>query len=228
MNPHGGREVPARSGRERCDRPGPEGQHGLVCPTAEIEPQMAAEDRLQGYHRFALCGRAFDVEGRRSSDPISCWARRLAVPRSRAVAFARHDLRRPAGGQPQADRRLNFSIVRLAGRSGGSVIGTLDVRRTVRHDSVVILSFRDGEAQAIFEGGRSRRYGGIQSVIERKLVMLDVAKVLDDLRSPPGNRLEALRGDRAGQYSIRINDPFRLCFVWSERGPTDVEIVDYH
>ena len=92
----------------------------------------------------------------------------------------------------------------------------------------MIQSFRGGEAQAIFEGGRSRRFGSIQSVIERKLVMLDVAKVLEDLRSPPGSRIEALKGDRAGQHSIRINDQFRLCFVWSDSGPMNVEIVDYH
>ncbi len=65
-------------------------------------------------------------------------------------------------------------------------------------------------------------------MIERKLVMLDVAKVLEDLRSPPGSRIEALKGDRAGQHSIRINDQFRLCFVWSDSGPMNVEIVDYH
>lgn len=68
----------------------------------------------------------------------------------------------------------------------------------------------------------------MQTVIERKLAMLDAAKALDDLRSPPGNRLEALKGDRAGQHSIRINDQFRMCFVWTESGPSEVEIVDYH
>lgn len=62
----------------------------------------------------------------------------------------------------------------------------------------------------------------------RKLAMLDAALVLDDLRSPPGNRLEQLSGDRAGQHSIRINDQWRICFIWTEHGPADVEIVDYH
>ena len=62
----------------------------------------------------------------------------------------------------------------------------------------------------------------------RKLAMLNRAGRLDDLRVPPGNRLEALKGDRAGQYSIRVNDKFRVCFVWTEDGPEDVEIVDYH
>jgi proteic killer suppression protein len=92
----------------------------------------------------------------------------------------------------------------------------------------VVRSFRCAETQAIFEGRRSRRFGNIQSVVERKLTMLDNAVTIEDLRSPPGNRLEALVGDRAGQHSIRINDQFRICFRWTESGPEDVEITDYH
>jgi proteic killer suppression protein len=65
-------------------------------------------------------------------------------------------------------------------------------------------------------------------VAVRKLALLDAAQTLEFLRSPPGNRLEALKGDRRGQHSIRINDQFRLCFRWTAKGPTDVEIVDYH
>jgi proteic killer suppression protein len=65
-------------------------------------------------------------------------------------------------------------------------------------------------------------------VAARKLAMLDAAHSLDFLRSPPGNRLEVLRGDRKGQYSIRINDQYRVCFGWTDQGPVDVEIVDYH
>ena len=72
------------------------------------------------------------------------------------------------------------------------------------------------------------RFANITSVAERKLQQLDSAATLDFLRSPPGNRLEALSGDRAGHYSIRINDQFRLCFAWTDLGPADVEIVDYH
>jgi proteic killer suppression protein len=92
----------------------------------------------------------------------------------------------------------------------------------------VIQSFRDRETQSIYEGRRSRRFVAIQRVIERKLAMLDAAQSLDDLRSPPGNRLEALAGDRAGEHSIRVNDQYRMCFRWTESGPTDVEVVDYH
>ena len=68
----------------------------------------------------------------------------------------------------------------------------------------------------------------IERAALRKLVMLDAAETLDDLRVPPGNRLEALRGDRAGQHSIRINQQWRICFHWTVAGPADVEIVDYH
>jgi proteic killer suppression protein len=92
----------------------------------------------------------------------------------------------------------------------------------------VIRSFRSPESQAIYEGKRSKRFGNLQDVIERKLVMLNAARILDDLRSPPNNRLEPLHGDRAGQHSIRINDQFRICFRWTSNGPEDVEIVDYH
>jgi proteic killer suppression protein len=80
----------------------------------------------------------------------------------------------------------------------------------------------------LFETGKSRRFGAIAVVAGRKLLQLDSAHELRDLKSPPGNRLEALRGNRAGQHSIRINDQFRICFEWTEQGPTSVEIVDYH
>jgi proteic killer suppression protein len=80
----------------------------------------------------------------------------------------------------------------------------------------------------LFETGRCRRFAGIAKVTTRKLAQVDAANTLEFLRSPPGNRLEALRGSRAGQYSIRINDQFRLCFNWTAAGPAEVEIVDYH
>jgi len=92
----------------------------------------------------------------------------------------------------------------------------------------VIKSFRCVETRRFFETGRSKRFSPIANVAARKLAMLDAAQTLEFLRSPPGNRLEALRGDRKGQHSIRINDQFRICFRWADDGPTDVEIVDYH
>ena len=93
---------------------------------------------------------------------------------------------------------------------------------------MTIRSFRCADTEALYEGGSPKRFRNIESVAQRKLQMLDDAVELKDLRSPPGNRLEALRGDRAEQYSIRINDQWRLCFVWTAAGPDEVEIVDYH
>ena len=92
----------------------------------------------------------------------------------------------------------------------------------------MIKSFQCAEAQALFETGKSRRFSGVANVAMRKLAQLDAAETLEFLRAPPGNRLEALRGDRAGQHSVRINDQYRLCFRWTASGPEDVEIVDYH
>ena len=92
----------------------------------------------------------------------------------------------------------------------------------------MILSFKDDDTEKLTSGVRVRRFTSFERVVLRKLRQLEVATVLDDLRVPPGNRLEALKGNRAGQYSIRINDQFRLCFVWTNAGAQDVEIVDYH
>jgi proteic killer suppression protein len=93
----------------------------------------------------------------------------------------------------------------------------------------MIRSFADPETELIWSGRRSRRLPpDIQSVALRKLRLLNQARVLNDLRVPPGNRLEALKGDRFGQHSIRINDQWRICFVWIEGGPSDVAIIDYH
>jgi toxin HigB-1 len=91
-----------------------------------------------------------------------------------------------------------------------------------------IRSFGCSDTESLFKGKRIRRFINIESVAMRKLAMLNRAERLDDLRVPPGNRLESLRGDRAGQFSIRINDQFRICFAWELGGPRDVEIVDYH
>ena len=93
----------------------------------------------------------------------------------------------------------------------------------------MIRSFADRETAVIWSGRRSRRLpSDIQAVALRKLRMLNQARVLGDLRVPPANRLERLTGDRQGQHSIRINRQWRVCFAWTEGGPTDVEIVDYH
>jgi toxin HigB-1 len=94
---------------------------------------------------------------------------------------------------------------------------------------VVVRSFRDATTERLWSRQRVKAIDPrIQRVALRKLAMLDAAEVLEDLRVPPGNRLEALKGDRAGQHSIRINQQWRSCFVWTTAGPEDVEIVDCH
>jgi proteic killer suppression protein len=93
---------------------------------------------------------------------------------------------------------------------------------------MAIQSFACADTGSLFDGARIRRFVNIEAVAMRKLAMLNRAGKLDDLRMPPGNRLEVLKGKRSGQYSIRVNDQFRVCFRWTPQGPTDVEIVDNH
>lgn len=93
---------------------------------------------------------------------------------------------------------------------------------------MTIQSFLCADTEALYEDRKPKRFRSIEFVAQRKLQMIDNADELRDLASPPGNRLEALKDDRKGQHSIRINDQWRVCFVWSAAGPTNVEIVDYH
>lgn len=93
----------------------------------------------------------------------------------------------------------------------------------------MIRSFRDKETRKLFDRERSRAVpGALKKSALRKLLILDAAENLEDLRIPPGNRLEKLKGDRPGQHSIRINDRYRICFVWRDGAANAVEIVDYH
>jgi proteic killer suppression protein len=92
----------------------------------------------------------------------------------------------------------------------------------------MIRSFKDRRTENFFAGENVRRFSGFKKTAERKMVMLDSSTSLRDLAGIPGNRLEKLSGERAGQYSIRINDQWRICFVWKDDGPHDVEITDYH
>ena len=92
----------------------------------------------------------------------------------------------------------------------------------------MIKGFRCADTRALFETGKSKRFGAIITVATRKLTQLDAAATLEFLKSPPGNHLEALKGHRKGQHSIRINDQWRICFRWTTAGPEDVEITDYH
>ena len=93
---------------------------------------------------------------------------------------------------------------------------------------MAIKSFKCSDTEALFRSHHAPRFANCERTALRKLVQLDVAERLEDLRVPPGNRLESLAGDRAGQWSIRINDRFRVCFLWSDGNAEAVEIVDYH
>jgi toxin HigB-1 len=93
----------------------------------------------------------------------------------------------------------------------------------------MLRSFRDKETEAVWQRRQVRKLDlSLQRAAWRKLAMLDAAETLSDLRVPPGNRLEKLTGDRVGQYSIRVNQQWRICFRWTDAGPEDVEITDYH
>jgi proteic killer suppression protein len=92
----------------------------------------------------------------------------------------------------------------------------------------MIQSFRCQQTKSLAAGRRVPKFVAIEKVARRKLRQLEIAGTLEDLRIPPGNRLELLKGNRAGQYSVRINAQFRICFRWTPLGPEDVEIVDYH
>lgn len=107
-------------------------------------------------------------------------------------------------------------------------IVTLYVIILERYYLIMIISFKCSDTEALSKGRRIRRFVNFERIALRKLRQLQVAQILSDLRVPPGNRLESLKGNRKGQHSIRINDQFRICFRWSKAGATDVEIVDYH
>ncbi|WP_139652397.1 type II toxin-antitoxin system RelE/ParE family toxin [Raoultibacter phocaeensis] len=92
----------------------------------------------------------------------------------------------------------------------------------------MIVSYKDGETEKLARGVRVKKFVPFERTARRKLRQLEIAKVLEDLRIPPGNRLEALKGDRCGQHSIRISNRYRVCFRWTDAGAEDVEIVDYH
>lgn len=92
----------------------------------------------------------------------------------------------------------------------------------------MIRSICDGETEKVWRTGKSRRFSAIAKIASRKLDQIDASVAIEDLKAPPGNRLEKLKGDRIGQWSIRINDQWRVCFRWKDGDAWDVEIVDYH
>jgi len=104
----------------------------------------------------------------------------------------------------------------------------LDVINLSHYYKKMILSYKCADTKSLAKGQRIKRFEKIERVALRKIRQLQIAESLEDLKVPPGNRLEALKGERVGQHSIRINDQFRICFIWTEAGAKDVEIVDYH
>lgn len=104
----------------------------------------------------------------------------------------------------------------------------VDALRNAYYNEGMIRSFKDKKAQALYEGKLVRRFQGFVAQAERRLQILDSAIALCDLQKLPSNRFESLKGDRAGQYSIRVNKQWRICFVWQDGEPCDVEIIDYH
>lgn len=125
---------------------------------------------------------------------------------------------------------MNISLPRerVPPRQTATSGARLDDNHVARYYTFMIRSFRDADTEALAHGRNVRRFVNIEAVARRKLRQLQIAERIEDLRIPPGNRLEALRGDRVGQYSIRVNDQYRVCFRWTPAGAEDVEIVDYH
>ena len=108
-------------------------------------------------------------------------------------------------------------------------MSALDSITAARYYAEVLRSFGTADTERVWKRQRVAKLGTeLQRAAYRKLLILDAADVLQDLRIPPGNRLELLKGDRAGQHSIRVNEQWRLCFTWTDTGPVDVELVDYH
>ena len=133
--------------------------------------------------------------------------------------------------RPDCELRIAFSDFRPLTSDLWSLplaVVTLDGNHVRRYYQPVIKTFKCSDTRALSKGERVRRFANIAAVARRKLRQLEIAGRLDDLRVPPGNRLQALKDDRAGQHSIRVNDQFRVCFRWTDTGAEDVEIVDYH
>ena len=118
--------------------------------------------------------------------------------------------------------------IQQGAQAAAPLLPRIDNERLSLYAKLMIRSFRDDEAKQLFNDEFSRNYRAIERIAQRKLTALDEAETPQDLAALPGNRLEALKGDRRGQHSIRINDRFRLCFVWADGFATGVEIVDYH
>jgi proteic killer suppression protein len=158
----------------------------------------------------------------------------MSVQQSGIRSFMNISSRRGAIGTGGVDNPWSWphSIVHPSGSGRGYGPALLDVAVDVYRGSVydkeVIRSFRDAESEKVFQQRFSRQFQAIEKIAIRKLFHLNRATTLRDLAAIPGDRLEALKGDRKGQYSVRINDQYRICFRWKDGDAFDVEIADYH
>ena len=153
-----------------------------------------------------------------SDSAIGCPARRTS---SGYALFA--DFRSKPVADKNRIRQIHIFQVSLEGGAKPQSLGNIARDKAPRNSEL-----QSSATQQLFETGRSKKFGSIAKVATRKLARVAAAETLAFLASPPGSRLEALQGDRAGQHSIRINDQWRMCFRWTDTGPADVEIVDYH
>ena len=137
---------------------------------------------------------------------------------------------RPQCNRYEAEIARDKLAVELGTPPTSRIPGCTCTRVTLRGTlEFVIQAFADKDTEKLFNGRRVKKYSSeLSDRALQKLLMLNAANHISDLRMPPGNRLEALVGDRKGQHSIRINDQYRICFVWTAAGPQDVQIVDYH
>lgn len=170
--------------------------------------------RVAKWEELAAASGAVEVPAGR------CLAGVIGAPRRAAVRGQRPA--KPGGSHSPADG------TRQTKSAGSTRPAGLAVDDAVRYYAAMIVSFKCTDTEALANGQRVGRFVNIESVARRKLRQMEIAGRLDDLRIPPGNRLEAIKGDRAGQHSIRVNDQFRVCFRWTGAGAEDVEIVDYH
>lgn len=143
----------------------------------------------------------------------------VSLKREKLRILARWSIARTRNGREHERSHITISP---------RILVSLDVINVAQYYGPMIISFKDKDTELLNDGVRVARFAAFERIALRKLRQLQIANTLDDLRVPPGNRLEALKGDRKGQYSIRINDQYRVCFTWMDGGAQNVEIVDYH
>ncbi len=184
--------------------------------------EISGAAEIQQHHRLLRCAA---LAAPRPEGTIQAVIHRFELWRLKSVDGITRRIRFMA---PIAPSRPAAASARGAASENGSRTTNCRCSASRNYSGGMIRSFRCPDTERLAQGWAVPQFQAFERVALRKLRQLDIAGCLDDLRIPPGNRLEVLRGDRAGQHSIRINDQFRLCFVWTEAGPEAVEIVDDH